>query len=742
MRDSLDRPATPATLHRLRDAGVLAAEAHRRALAIALASPSPAAWHRFLDRALLGTGAALTLAGILYFFARNWADLGRFGRFALVEAAILIAAFVAWRGGLDRLAGQVGGLAATALAGVALAVVGQSYQLGADPWRLFAATAALGVPWLVATRFAPLFVLILVLAHVALVRWWPLDGEVASYKLLLTAVGIDALAWMAWERVPAVRAMAGRWVPRLLALGTLAPLTSAALWLMVDDRALRGADRPVAWQAAVLAAWIVATVASLWLFRRWRGDLFVLALAVVGLVLVAAVRAVRAVFDALDTDGGTLELLLAALVLGVAAGIAATWLRRLQLGLAREGRLDADAAASEMRGAGAGALARAAAGGIASSPLPVGAVLEAVGDPGAAEGAAAALAEHAGEGSPWYVRLLVAGMAWLAALALFAAIGAFFLIDEVSLAFGIAFALAAPWLARRLPADEARGARAEFAAQGVLVASLATRILVGVGLGALDLSTFAVLIGLAALEVWLGVTVPDRLQRFLAAALAGAWLLGALSTGPFALHGAPWPGTAARTGLLLVAAAGVGVLWLARARLEAGAGRAWHAPVAYGAALFVLAVSGAYSLLSFRPDGAPLIEPRAASAGLVALLLALWWVAVRDLGRPHRAPAALAVAGLVVALGAAVWREPGLLAALGALALAFHVRARRLAGLAVVAVALFLWLYYYHLRLDFLAKSLVLVGSGLVLLAGRWVLLRALSPPPGAVPLPAPEAAP
>jgi len=755
MSDPLARPATPSRLHRLRAAGVLDAAELRRALALALRTPPLAAWHRFLDRALLGTGAALVLAGILYFFARNWAELGRFSRFTIVEAAILIAALVAWRGGLDRLTGQVGGLAVAVLAGVALAVIGQSYQLGADPWRLFAITAALGVPWLVATRFAPLFVLLLVLVHISLVRWWPLEGEVAIYKLLLTSVGLDALAWMAWERVPDIRRLAGRWVPRLLALGTLAPLTGGAIWLMIDDRALQIANRPLAWQAAVLAAWVMATAASLWFFARWRPDLFVLALSVVGLILVVAVRMVRAVFDGIDTDSATSELLLTALILTVAAGIAATWLRRLQLGLAvdddgdfeRAGAVGDDGGPGPVTGA---ASAVAAAGGIVSSPPPIAGVLAAVsaerierapnqtGDatgtvvegaataPSLLERAAAVLGERGGESSPWYVRLLVAGVAWLAALALFGAIGAIFFVEDVSLGFGLFFAVAVPFLARRLPADEARGARAEFLAQWVLVASLAARILVAVGVHSLDDSVVQSLLALAAVEVWFGVTVPDRLQRFLAAGLAGAWLLAALMEpdGPWLPLGTALP---LRTALVAGLTAFAGWLWLWRPRLEGGRAGSWHGPVGYGLTLFALTVPGVYSLAaSFAEDAQPLVDARVLSAVLVALLLVLWHRVVRDLGRSPIGPAALVVAALVVGLGVAAWPEPGLLAAIGALALAFHVRARRLGGLAIVAVALFVWLYYYHLQLDFFSKALVLAGSGLVLLAGRSALERAL----------------
>ena len=63
----------------------------RRALDVAGALPDALEWRSFLDRLLLFGGTVLVAAGVIFFLAFNWNDLGRMFKFALVEALIVAA---------------------------------------------------------------------------------------------------------------------------------------------------------------------------------------------------------------------------------------------------------------------------------------------------------------------------------------------------------------------------------------------------------------------------------------------------------------------------------------------------------------------------------------------------------------------------------------------------------------------------------------------------------------------------
>lgn len=84
-------------------------------------------WGLWVARLLLALGATLVLAGIVYFFAFNWAAIPALVKLGSVAAGIAgCVAFVAIYG-LKRRTGQVMSLAACVLVGVFLAVYGQIY---------------------------------------------------------------------------------------------------------------------------------------------------------------------------------------------------------------------------------------------------------------------------------------------------------------------------------------------------------------------------------------------------------------------------------------------------------------------------------------------------------------------------------------------------------------------------------------------------------------------------------------
>lgn len=347
MSTALDRRATPDRLRRLRAAGVLDGDGLAAALAVALATPPAAAWRRFLDRLMLAVGTVLTLSGVVAFFAYNWASLGRLSRVGLVEVLLVAAGGAALAIGLDRLGGQLAATAATALAGVLLAMIGQAYQQGADPWQLFALTAALGLPWLLATRFAPLWLFELALANLALVLWWSARIEADDAwsgrrfaSMLLSLGALNGGAWLSWTFGAAAAGLrAGRWLPRIVALAAMAALAVGAAGFVVFD-VLRFDPEPSlrfgAPGLAVFVAWLGVTGAIVVLCRRRWPDLFLLALAALGGIVVVSAAVFRWLVEADDLGGRWLVM---ALVLVVEAALAAVWLRRSQLAMAA----DADA---------------------------------------------------------------------------------------------------------------------------------------------------------------------------------------------------------------------------------------------------------------------------------------------------------------------------------------------------------------------------------------------------------------
>lgn len=343
--DRQDPLAVAATGMRIRQiAGQLRLDegAFTRALALSGAVPDRGAFAQAASRFLMLAGTALIVAGVAAFFAFNWAELHRLAKFALIEGGIVAAVFLAWRQGLDRLAGQAALFGASFLTGVLLAVYGQTYQTGADPYGLFLGWAALILGWAVIGQQAGLWLLLAVLANLALVLYWgqvlhPPEAWIedlahvfgpaswigyllSDFRLAQLVFSLNGALLIAWEfgARRGVAWMRGRGFPRLIALFALAAIVDAAL-LLIFTSEFREADRlPIV--APILFAAFVA--AALWYYRAVERDLFILAACLLAVIVVVTAFVARVL------DGFDAFLALSVLVVAQTAG-AAAWLRRV-----------------------------------------------------------------------------------------------------------------------------------------------------------------------------------------------------------------------------------------------------------------------------------------------------------------------------------------------------------------------------------------------------------------------------
>lgn len=317
-RDPLEQAARPETV-----AGLGLEERVRvRALELAGEGPDPAAWRLLLQRLLLHAGAALVLAGIICFFAFNWQGLHRFGKFALAAGGVLLCALGAWRLGLERTSAKVLLLAASVLVGVWLAIHGQAYQTGADAYELFRGWALLVLPWVLAARFQALWTFWGLLLNLWLGLWWDQTGPAPNHLLPAAFAALNGCGWVAWE-LAAVQLgwVRGRWLPRLLALATLAALTFPALVFLAETRHSRHL-----WTVLAAAGLSLGMIA---LFRRLRRDLFMVTLALAAAIALFTTGLGRPLLHNAHSRDGCASFLLLGLLLVAQVGGAAAWLRRL-----------------------------------------------------------------------------------------------------------------------------------------------------------------------------------------------------------------------------------------------------------------------------------------------------------------------------------------------------------------------------------------------------------------------------
>ncbi len=325
-KDLLDLDATPERLRALADAGVLSPTALERALHLSVASPSRAEWRSFLSTALMALGTMLVLSGVIYFFAYNWADLHHFDKLGLIAAAMVGTAVAAWRLG-EGLAGQFALLASAVLVGALLAVYGQAYQTGADPYELFLGWAVLILPWVALARFAPLWQFLLLLLDTGIILFWTqvLDDTDHNNAWLAVALGLlNGFAWATYEHFAnaGVSWLQGRWVPRGMAVMTVAPLLAAAVAFIVAP-----SESDVGLGAGVALLLVLASLAAEYaLHRHLRGELFLLTLGVLSAMTLATTTVGRLLI--VDTDIDELSLFIMPFVIIGQVALAVWWLRK------------------------------------------------------------------------------------------------------------------------------------------------------------------------------------------------------------------------------------------------------------------------------------------------------------------------------------------------------------------------------------------------------------------------------
>jgi uncharacterized membrane protein len=271
---------------------------------------------------LLWMGTVLVASGLIFFLAYNWQALGRYPKFALVETLLVVALVFIWRLGVDRPSGKAALLGASLVIGALLALIGQTYQTGADTFELFASWAAMVLPWVIVGQAAVLWLMWLTLVNLAVGLYFQafpsLFGVLFSTdKVLWVLFAFNTAALATCEVLGrcGIQWLRPRWIPRLVATASGGFATALAMMQILDTR------HTSAWAALAWLAWLVAA----WgVYRRRLKDVFVLAGGVLSVIVVVATFFADKVTH---NDAGGF-LLIGLMVIGISAA-GGWWLKRI-----------------------------------------------------------------------------------------------------------------------------------------------------------------------------------------------------------------------------------------------------------------------------------------------------------------------------------------------------------------------------------------------------------------------------
>ncbi len=274
--------------------GHLQDDALPTALRLAGLHPDRKAWREFFNHLTLWLGAICCAVAVIFFFAYNWQAMGLFAKFGLVEILIIASLVLYWRCDINHVAGQATLLFATLLVGALLALVGQTYQTGADTYELFTVWAIAVFPWVAVCCFAPLWLFWLGLINMAAVLYyqtfgglfgWLFDSDQIMWALFI----LNTLALCVWETAAllGVSWLRERWSVRILAVASGSLISILATWAILDfdEHNNTGGAVLVYNNTGAVLVYRVWMVAAYIVYRHVTKDVFVLAVGVLSAII-------------------------------------------------------------------------------------------------------------------------------------------------------------------------------------------------------------------------------------------------------------------------------------------------------------------------------------------------------------------------------------------------------------------------------------------------------------------------
>lgn len=322
-------------------------------------------------------------------------------------------------------------------------------------------------------------------------------------------------------------------------------------------------------------------------------------------------------------------------------------------------------------------------------------------------------------GTPWFVRALTGFGAWMASLFLmcFLALAVVVGKEVGAIVLGLVIITGAVMLRHQ--------SEGVFLTQLLLAMGLAGQGLVIGGVAFLAKGSSVPVFTTLVLQTAVLFVYPDTVQRFLSALFASTALL-------IFIH-LVMPGVLVDVvvvGLTL----GIHLLFLHQGRLQATRLGELVTPAAFGLVLtlltkLVMRTLGHHSLFDALSETHTALPPGVLTLGITAVTLYSVWQVLRELGAETRGGAGPLILGALALTAGLTLDTPGVITTLGLLVLGFHRRSALLMGVAVVFILSFGAYYYYDLHVTLLAKSLALLGSGLVFLGARLFILRRMPAP-------------
>lgn len=196
-------------------------------------------WQKFLKILFISLGVGFTIAGIIFFFAYNWADLNKFIKIGLIEGLIITTTLIILFSKISLDIKNIILTGSSMLVGVLFAVFGQIYQTGANAYDFFLGWTMFIALWVAVSNYAPLWLIFIILINTTLILYseqvandW---SEVFVFTLLFV-INLFFLTTSLFARKIFENIKTPIWFSNLIALASVAYSTIGITFGIFDSK--------------------------------------------------------------------------------------------------------------------------------------------------------------------------------------------------------------------------------------------------------------------------------------------------------------------------------------------------------------------------------------------------------------------------------------------------------------------------------------------------------------------------
>ncbi len=287
-------------------AGLIKPEQVQQGLEMAGQRPNRPSWLEFIKVLLILMGLLSLAFGVVFFFAYNWNEMNRMFKFITLQV-VLVGLFVLYivkaksNGSSQALL-----LAGVVILGALLALFGQTYQTGADPWQLFSTWALLITPMVLFCRSEALWIVMAVLLNTALSLYLHVNRSFFGMPFLIhhlpwvfLLLNTALLACVEWLSQPQEKwlqefALSHRWAAQVLAVLVIYILAVTGMEAIWGGASMRGMN---------LLFYMLFMAATFAFYRYVHKDLLLLTAWALALIVFILALLANTVFDNFDAGG-------------------------------------------------------------------------------------------------------------------------------------------------------------------------------------------------------------------------------------------------------------------------------------------------------------------------------------------------------------------------------------------------------------------------------------------------------